>query len=42
LGAVLAASRWTNWCLLSYCVPISDKFGEALANWLDIDPFGPG
>jgi len=37
-----AASRWTNWCLRSCCVPISDIFNEASANWLDFDLLGPG
>ena len=42
LVAALAASRWTNCCLCSCCVPISDKFVKAPANRLDSDPLGPG
>jgi len=38
----LAALRWTNWCLRSCCVPISNIFDEAPANQLDLDPLGPG
>jgi len=40
--AALAASRWTNWCLRSCCLPISDVFVEVPANRLDLDPLGPG
>ena len=41
LGAALAASHWTNWCLRSCCVPISDVFDEASANRLDMDLLWP-
>ena len=37
----LAASRWTNWCLLSGCVLIRDALDKAPANQLDWDPLGP-
>jgi hypothetical protein len=42
LVAASAALMWTNWCLRSCCVPISDIFDEASANWPDLDPLGPG
>jgi hypothetical protein len=32
LGASLAASQWTNCCVHSWCVPISDILDEAPAN----------
>jgi hypothetical protein len=38
----LAASRWTNWCLRSCCVPIIDVLDEVSANRLDLDLLGPG
>jgi hypothetical protein len=41
LVAASVASRWTTWCLRSCCVPISDIFDEASANWPDLDPLGP-
>jgi len=40
--AALAVSRWTNWCLYSCCVPMSDVFEEAPANRLNLDLLGPG
>jgi len=42
LVAASAASRWTNWYLRSCCVPISDVFDEAPANWPHFDSLGPG
>jgi len=42
LVAASAPSRWTNWCRRSCCVPTSDIFDEASANWPAIDPLGPG
>ena len=33
----VAVMRWTNWYLLCSCVAISDVFGEAPANRLDLD-----
>jgi len=42
LVAALAELRWCNWCLRSYCVPISDVFHDVPANWLDLDPYRPG
>jgi len=41
LVAPFAASWWTNWCLHSCCVPISDVFIKAPANRLDSDLLGP-
>ena len=42
LVASFVASQWTNWCLCSCCVLISDVVEEAPANRLDLDPLGPG
>ena len=42
LVAVLAASRWTNRCLRSWCVPISEVFDVVSDNPLDSDPLTPG
>jgi len=42
LVAALAASWWTNWCLHSCCVPVSDLFDRAPFDWLDSDPLLPG
>ena len=36
LVSTLAASWWTNWCLQSCCVSISDQFYSAPANRLDL------
>jgi len=41
LVAALTASRWTNWCLCSCCVPMIAVFDVAPANRLDIDPLSP-
>jgi len=38
LVAASPASRWTNWCLRSCCVPISDELNELPANRLDFNP----
>jgi hypothetical protein len=38
LLAALAASWWTDWCLSSCCVPMSDVLDEEPANQLDLDP----
>jgi len=40
--AALAASRWTNWCLSSCCVPMIDVLDAAPVNWLGSDPLSPG
>ena len=42
LVAALAASRWTNWCLRSCCVPRSNVCDKAPANRLDLYPLAPG
>ena len=42
LVAVLTASQWTNRCLHSCCVHISDALDEEPANRLDLDPLYPG
>jgi len=42
LVAALAALRWTNWCLHSCCVKISDVFDVAPTNQLDFDLLSPG
>jgi len=40
--AALAASWWTNWCLHSLCVPMSDVFDVAAGNQVEPDPPSPG
>ena len=35
-------SQWTNWCLCSCCVPITDVLDVAPANQLDFDLLSPG
>jgi len=42
LVAAVAASWCTNWSLRSCCVPMSDLFDKAPANWLHLDPLTPG
>ena len=42
LVAALAASRWTNWCLYSWYVPLSDVLDEAPIDWLESDTVSPG
>jgi len=42
LVAALAASQWTNWCLRSCWLPLSEVFDVAPANWLDFNPHPPG
>jgi len=41
LEATLAASLWTNWCLRSGCVPMSDVFDVAPSNRLESDSLSP-
>ena len=40
--AAFAPSGWTNWCLRSCCVAMSDVFDVAPTNQLDVDPLSPG
>jgi len=42
LAAASAALWWTNWCLHSCCVPMSDIFDIVPTNQLDFDPLSPG
>jgi len=42
LVAALAASRRTNWCLHSCCVPMIAVVDVAPTNRLDLDPLSPG
>jgi len=41
LVAALVVLRCTNWWLRSCCVPMSDVFDEAHANWFDLDQLSP-
>jgi len=36
--AILAAPRWTNWCLRCWCVPSREALDEAAIVSLDSDP----
>jgi len=42
LVAAMAASQWTNLCLCSCCVPISDVFDVAPGDRLESDPLSSG
>jgi len=42
LVAVSAASWWTDWCLHSCSVPMSDVLDLVPVNQLELDPLPPG
>jgi hypothetical protein len=42
LVGAMTASWWTNWCLRSGCVTITDVLDKAPVNRPDLDPLGPG
>jgi hypothetical protein len=41
-GSIYILLMWTNKCLHSCCVPMSDQFDKALPNLLDFDLLIPG